>query len=761
MKVNLDQADQDKDGWGDVCDNCKVIPNEDQTDVDADDVGDPCDNCPNSPNTDQLDSDQDGSGNACDPCPRDAENDADADGFCADVDRCADFNDLIDFDRDRVPDACDNCVFLPNRDQSDCDADGRGDLCTLLECSAGEPTCADCTEDGVPDRCDLLARISGKLSVGDAHERQGFAGTLDISGNVLVLSADGDQPAGQFSGSAYVFHRQGKQWVEQAKLVPADHQAHSRFGGSVAASGDWIAVGAPRRFDDGIPAGAVYLFRRGPNGWGEHQKVRAADADSDDWFGRALAMDGTRVVVGADLKDNAGVGAGAAYVFRLEGGLWLQEDKLIPDDAAVGDRFGVSVDIDGDWLVVGAYLDDNFDMEDTGSTYVFRRRGSTWVQEAKLYAIDAEPDARFGFSVAIQSDRVVVGAFLEEHLDAVFVAEDDPQRDHGAAYVFRRSQDGWIQEARLTSSLVAEDGHIGASVSIDGPVITLGAPTDVAVPSPDDLPEEGEDPVPVGALYVFRYDGVGWAEEVKLSAADAAQSEGFAGTVRAAGGWAVAGARGHDQFGSGAGAAYVIPLNADCNENLVPDACDIAGNMSQDFDFNQVPDECEVDRDNDECPWAALLQPGQPTSREAANASAGISDPGICCHSAGRGTRGFSTVWYRFIARHETALLDTCASSVADTLIQVFDARQRWSRGEFCSTRFAIACADDSPACGPGNQNARICMGGLTVGAEYFVILASKSPDPQGRYELSISSPCSPVDDTCPRRPRNPRKTDR
>ena len=156
-------------------------------------------------------------------------------------------------------------------------------------------------------------------------------------------------------------------------------------------------------------------------------KLTASDAASGDVFGVSVAIDGDTVVVGAYQKE--GGGPGVAYVFRTSdgGATYGQVAKLTASDAAAGDRFGCFVAVDGDTVVVGAYYDDDAGT-DSGSAYVFRTSngGATYGQVAKLTADDAAADDRFGVSVAIAGDTIVIGAQYD----------DDAGTDSGSVYVF-------------------------------------------------------------------------------------------------------------------------------------------------------------------------------------------------------------------------------------------------------------------------------------------------------------------------------------
>ena len=154
-------------------------------------------------------------------------------------------------------------------------------------------------------------------------------------------------------------------------------------------------------------------------------KLTAADRNNNDHFGYSVAVDGSTIVVGARYDDDGGGDSGSAYVFRTsDGGVtYVEVAKLTADDAAASDNFGWSVAIDGDTIVIGAY-----DAGIGGAAYVFLTTdgGATYAQVAKLTAADAAADDYFGDSVAIDGDTIVVGAD----------GDDDAGTRSGSAYVF-------------------------------------------------------------------------------------------------------------------------------------------------------------------------------------------------------------------------------------------------------------------------------------------------------------------------------------
>ena len=177
--------------------------------------------------------------------------------------------------------------------------------------------------------------------------------------------------------------------TQQAKLTASDGAGGDWFGFSVAVDRDTAVVGAAL---DGVGGnasqGSVYVFTRSSGSWTQQQKLTASDGAASDWFGRSVAMSGDTAVVGAPFDDDNGTDSGSAYVFTRSSGSWTQQQKLTAPDGAASDRFGISVAVDGDTAVVGAYLDTIGGDREQGSAYVFTRSGGSWTQQQKLTASD-------------------------------------------------------------------------------------------------------------------------------------------------------------------------------------------------------------------------------------------------------------------------------------------------------------------------------------------------------------------------------------
>ncbi|GJM09798.1 MAG: hypothetical protein DHS20C11_20740 [Lysobacteraceae bacterium] len=395
----------------------------------------------------------------------------------------------------------------------------------------------------------VTAQTEVKLTAADGAMGDLFGSSVAVDGDTAVIGAYDDDDGGSTSGSAYVFSRdQGgtDMWGQIVKLTADDAAAADRFGWSVAVDGDTAAVGAYQDDDDGIDSGSAYVFSRNQGGadmWGQVVKLTADDAAAADRFGWSVAVDGDTAAVGAYQDDDDGMDSGSAYVFsRDQGGadMWGQVGKLTAADAAAFDYFGYSVAVDGDTALVGAFSEGL-----GGSAYVFSRNeggANMWGQVAKLTAADAAGTDYFGYSVAVDGDTAVIGAYRD----------DDNGSTSGSAYVFSRDQGGvdmWGQVAKLTAADGFAGDRFGYSVAVDGNTAVIGAYDD------DDGGSTS------GSAYVFSRDQGGadmWGQVGKLTAADAAADDGFGWSVAVDGDTAVFGAYGDDDDGDSSGSAYVM-----------------------------------------------------------------------------------------------------------------------------------------------------------------------------------------------------------
>ncbi|MCP4358663.1 MAG: hypothetical protein GY796_11650, partial [Chloroflexi bacterium] len=251
------------------------------------------------------------------------------------------------------------------------------------------------------------------LTASDGVAYDLFGHSVAVDGNTAVVGAYRDDDNGSESGSAYVFTRSGTTWSQQQKLTASDGAADDEFGRSVAVDGNTAVISAHRDDDNGSGSGSAYVFTRSGTTWSQQQKLTASDGAAGDWFAWSVAVDSDTAVIGAFLDDDNGSGSGSVYIFTRSGTTWSQQQKLTASDGAVDDEFGFSVAVDGDTVVIGAYWDDD-NGGASGSTYVFTRSGIIWSQRQKLTASDGAGGDWFGVSVAVDGDTAVIGAYFDD-----------------------------------------------------------------------------------------------------------------------------------------------------------------------------------------------------------------------------------------------------------------------------------------------------------------------------------------------------------
>ena len=368
-----------------------------------------------------------------------------------------------------------------------------------------------------------------KIIASDGAAADEFGSTVAVGSGRIVVGAPFNDDNGTDSGSAYIFDLDGNQ-ID--KITASDGAEADEFGWSVAVGSGRIVVGA--RFDDDngrTNSGSAYIFDLDGN---ELAKITASDGATDDKFGWSVAVGSGRIVVGAIDDDDNGTDSGSAYIFDLDGN---ELRKITASDGATGDKFGYSVAVGSGRIVVGAPLDgDNGSI--SGSAYVFDLDGN---ELAKITASDGASFDYFGFSVAVGSGRIVVGAFVDD--------DDDNGTDSGSAYIF--DLDG-NELRKITASDGAASDVFGNSVAVGSGRIAVGARFD------DDNGTSS------GSAYIFDLDG---NELTKITASDGAVDDRFGYAVAVGSGRIVVGAYrdDDDDNGTDSGSAYIYSLSEDHN----------------------------------------------------------------------------------------------------------------------------------------------------------------------------------------------------
>jgi len=374
-----------------------------------------------------------------------------------------------------------------------------------------------------------------------------FGVSLAISGNVMVVGAESEDSnatgvngsqtnnsAGQ-SGAAYVFVHNGDNWVQQAYLKASNTEANDRFGYSVAVSGNTVVVGAHQESssatgingtqnnNNAIASGAAYVFVGNGTNYTQQAYLKASNTEQLDAFGVSVAISGDTVVIGArressnatgvngNQSDNSALESGAAYVFVRTGTNWNQQAYLKASNTDRFDRFGTSVAISDDTIVVGAEGESTGGNE-SGAAYVFFRTGTNWTQQA--FFKTSLNVLGYGRSVAVSGDTVVVGYYTGDLAD-----------------IFVRQGTNWSRQASIKASNMSPGDAFGNSVAVWGDTVVVGARHEASNATGVNGNQGNNTALSAGAAYVFARSGTNWTQQTYLKASNTEANDQFGVSV--------------------------------------------------------------------------------------------------------------------------------------------------------------------------------------------------------------------------------------
>ncbi len=423
--------------------------------------------------------------------------------------------------------------------------------------------------------------------------------SADYFGNAISLSADGTTLAvgayyeasnatgingNQYDNSAfragavYIYIKTGNIWSFDTYIKASNTDANDYFGRSVSlsANGTKLAVGAEGEGSNatGINgneadnsagnSGAVYIYIKTNAGWVQDAYIKASNTDISDVFGASVSLsaNGTMLAVGAPWEDSNAIGingnetdnsidkSGAVYIFNRTNTGWVQDAYIKASNTGSGDEFGISVSLSGTGtgLVIGAYKEEsnatgvNGNESDnsagsSGAAYVFTKTNSGWIQDAYIKASNTNVLDYFGFSVSMSGNgnKFIVGAFGEDS-NATGVngnEADNSAINSGAAYVFIKTNIGWVQEAYIKASNTDAGDYFGYSTNLsrNGNSFIIGAFYEDSNATNFDGNESDNSATDSGAAYVFTRTNTGWKQITYLKASNTETDDSFGRSV--------------------------------------------------------------------------------------------------------------------------------------------------------------------------------------------------------------------------------------
>jgi hypothetical protein len=288
-----------------------------------------------------------------------------------------------------------------------------------------------------------------------------FGWRVAIHGDVIVASARDSNNS--FTGYIHVFERTGNTWNHVVKIDPSTQQTQGRFGDAIDVYCNTIISTAWGEDLGGTSRGAAYVYVKNGGVWGEQQKLIPSVSEDSAYFGQGLSLHENRVVIGAPSENLGGTNRGAVYIFERDGVTWTQNYKISPSDSSDNQIFGAPLSLFEDIFVVGVTSDSTIETNG-GSVYTFHFRQGSWVERTKLFSNTSVENGLYGNCVSVHNNRLIVGA----------PGEND---DKGKVFFFvTPDNDGlWENLSTLSASDGAADDQFGYACATYCDDIIIGA----------------------------------------------------------------------------------------------------------------------------------------------------------------------------------------------------------------------------------------------------------------------------------------------
>ena len=327
--------------------------------------------------------------------------------------------------------------------------------------------------------------IEQKVFAEDGSGEDYFGQSVSISGEYAIV---GSYLNNYPLGAAYLYKKINDQWFETEKIQASDSINTQYFGSSVFINGDYMIISANHNYNNS--SGSTYIYHNDGESWNEVDTITASGSPICDQYGCSVGIteNGEYAIVGAFNDDENGESSGAVYVYQQINSEWNLQTKIMAYDGSLQDLFGCSVFITDNFLFVGAINDDD-NGEESGSIYIYENNGINWEFHSKIIASHNTSNDRFGHSISVCDDFLIVGTLCF---------------DQGEAFIFTNENSNWIEESILTASDGFDYDHFGRSVSISEDYAVVGA---------CDCPDVGVS----ASAYFFKKEGEDWIEQNKIT----------------------------------------------------------------------------------------------------------------------------------------------------------------------------------------------------------------------------------------------------
>ncbi len=345
-----------------------------------------------------------------------------------------------------------------------------------------------------------------KLTPSDSTEGTLFGRSVALSGDYAFVGAPRATTIHDtLVGAVYVFKKEGGIWSESQRLIPSDGTMFDFFGGKISIHGDYAAITANSKVDSMGQRGYIYIFKFENGTWSEQTKIRGSGIPQYNSFGQSISLHENHLIVGSSFGLTPTNEVGIAHLFERDGDTWTETKTFVPADVEQPDLFGSAVAMYDNVILVSAPNNSEVLGDVVGAVYVFRYSNGIWKEEIKLLPSYLVAGLSYGSSLAIYKDIALIGA------NEINSGRWSP----GSAYFNHYQDANWTEVIRVRESDPLDNALFGRSVSIHGDYALIGASSDT-----------------VGGFFsgsasLFRYDKGTWKQEFQLSSNNPSSTRSF------------------------------------------------------------------------------------------------------------------------------------------------------------------------------------------------------------------------------------------
>lgn len=297
----------------------------------------------------------------------------------------------------------------------------------------------------------------------------GFSSAVS-GGWAIVASPQRDNQSKKLAGGVTFYQLTEGQWKIFQEVLPSDISELGNFGMSVAIDGTTAAITAIGDHQSALFSGAVYIYEYDylQESWIQTAKLKASDVGIGKRYGQSVDIRGDRVVVGSYNADGAVTKSGAGYVYQRADGTWQQAQKLFTSGGESNDYFGHHVKILNDeYIAVGAYNATGAE-ERAGAVYIFKLVEGVWTEQTKLFDPNGESSDLFGYSLTFVSERRNYEPGDNTFPGILFVGAPGTQHENkktGSVYFYAEETSGWTLGMELLEPNTDHNDHFGVSIA--------------------------------------------------------------------------------------------------------------------------------------------------------------------------------------------------------------------------------------------------------------------------------------------------------